>query len=278
MTESSTFDRANAVANAIRERCDCAPKMAVVLGSGLGTFVEQIEGGIKIPYSEIAGFPTSAVKGHAGNLVFGKVGGHDVVAMQGRVHYYENGDMQRVTLPTRILRLLGAEVLFVTNSAGAIREELEPGTLMLIRDHLNLMGSSPLIGENDDRFGPRFPDMSEAYDIGLCDLVKGAARDLGIALSEGIYAAYHGPAYETPAEVRMARILGADVVGMSTVPEVLVAHHMGMRCVGISCISNMAAGISKEKLNHQDVVKTAATVSERFVSLMAESVKRILEG
>jgi len=275
---TSDFDRATAVADAIRARVpDRAPQLCMVLGSGLGRYADELEDAVTIPYHDIEGFPVSSVEGHAGNLVFGRVGGADVVVLQGRSHYYESGDMRRVTFPTRIMNRLGCTAMFVTNSAGTCNPDFEPGDLMLITDHINLMmGGGPLIGENDERFGPRFPDMSEAYDGGLRAHVLDAAESLGLSLRQGVYCAFHGPEYETPAEVRMARTVGADVVGMSTVPEVVVANHMGMRCVGISCISNLAAGMSDQPLTHDEVVETAERVAEKFVSLVSASVVRIV--
>lgn len=272
------YDRATAVAAEIRERAPGrAPALCLVLGSGLGGFADVLEDRLVIPYHEIEGFPRSTVEGHAGNLVFGRMAGRDVVALQGRVHYYECGDMLHITRPMRIMRRLGCTALFVTNSAGTCNPDFRAGDLMLITDHLNLMmGGGPLMGPNDTRFGPRFPDMSRAYDPELREQVLAAAADLGLELRQGVYAAFHGPEYETPAEVRMARILGADAVGMSTVPEVVVANHMGMRCVGISCLSNLAAGMTSERLSHDEVVETAARVAASFVSLLTESVKRIV--
>lgn len=273
----SIYDQAKQIADNIRKRCDRKADLCVVLGSGLGAFVDAVDDKIVIPYSEIEGFPCSSVAGHAGNLVFGKLDGKDVLLMQGRVHFYESGDLKRVTLPVRILRLLGCTRLIVTNAAGAVNKNFDAGDLMLITDHMNMMmAGSPLIGANDDRFGPRFPDMSEAYNKEMSDIIRKSASDLNIKIREGVYCAFHGPEYETPAEVRLAALIGADAVGMSTVPEVVVANHMGMRVAGISCLTNKAAGISETKLNHEEVMEVGRRVASDFAKLLRESVLRML--
>ncbi len=273
VTLDSIYDQSQRAAAAVLERVRYRPTMGVVLGSGLGAFVEGLADKTVIPYQEIPGFPVSKVHGHAGNLVFGHIGGKEMVVMQGRVHFYESGDMHRTTFPIRVLRQLGCTKMVVTNAAGAVNRTFAPGDLMLITDHINLMmGGGPLIGENDDRFGPRFPDMSEAYDRELSDVLRQTAQRMALTLREGVYCAFHGPEYETPAEIRMAEVLGADAVGMSTVPEVVVANHMGIRCAGVSCLSNMAAGINVGRLSHDDVMEVSATVARNFVELLSKAI------
>ncbi|WMJ80737.1 purine-nucleoside phosphorylase [Clostridium sp. MB40-C1] len=251
------------------------PKIALILGSGLGAIADQIEDPEYYPYNKIPNFPVSTVEGHAGRLVIGKLEGKIVVAMQGRFHYYEGYEMQEVTFPVRVMKLLGVETLIVTNAAGAVNTDYKPGDLMLIEDHLNLSGNNPLIGKNLDEFGVRFPDMSNPYDKELRNKVKNIAKSLNIDLKEGVYACMSGPTYETPAEIRMLRTLGADAVGMSTVPEVIVAVHSGMKVIGVSCATNMAAGILDQPLNHQEVMETSAIAREKFIKLMRNIINRI---
>lgn len=271
------YEEAMKIADRIRERCDRKVDLCVVLGSGLGAFVDALDNQVVIPYREIEGFPTSSVHGHAGNLVFGQLNGKDLVVMQGRVHYYECGDLKRVTLPIRILRCLGCTRMIVTNAAGAANVNFNAGELMLITDHLNMMmAGSPLVGLNDDAFGARFPDMSEAYNHEMTDVIRQTAKKLGILLREGVYCASHGPEYETPAEVRLFQKLGADAVGMSTVPEVVVANHMLMKVAGVSCLTNKAAGLSETKLSHAEVMECGRKVAKDFVNLLKESVGRML--
>ena len=271
------YDTASTIAARIREKCDRKVDLCVVLGSGLGAFVDALENQVVIPYAEIEGFPTSSVHGHAGNLVFGQLDGKDLVVMQGRVHFYECGDLKRVTLPVRILRCLGCTRMIVTNAAGAANPAFNAGELMLITDHINMMmAGSPLIGLNEDEFGVRFPDMSEAYNLELSDILRKTAKSLGILLREGVYCASHGPEYETPAEVRLFQKLGADAVGMSTVPEVVVANHMNMKVAGISCLTNKAAGLSETKLSHAEVMECGRKVAKDFVNLLRESVRKML--
>jgi purine-nucleoside phosphorylase len=273
------FERAQGIAQALAPYvAQGAPLLGVVLGSGLGAFVSSLtEDVTRIPFAEIEGFPKTTVDGHAGNLVFARLGGVPIVVMQGRVHYYEVGSMIEATLPIRALGLLGIKALMLTNSAGAINPAFQVGDLMLIEDQINMMGSNPLIGHDDARFGgKRFPDMTQAYDLELSAQVVGAASSLGIGLKRGVYCGLSGPAYETPAEIRMLRTGGADAVGMSTVPEVIVARHMGIRCVGVSCLSNLAAGLSAQPLSHDEVKETGARVEKRFVSLLGEGLKRML--
>jgi purine-nucleoside phosphorylase len=245
-----------------------APRIGLILGSGLGGFADGLEGKLAIDYADIPGFPVSKVHGHSGRLVFGARGGVPCVAMQGRAHVYEGHSAAQSAFPARVLIALGARTLLITNAAGGINAAWPPGTLMLIRDHLDLLRDHPLRGLNDDRVGPRFPDMTYAYAPELRAIAKDVAKGAGIALEEGVYVAMPGPTYETPAEVRMLRALGADATGMSTVPEVIVANHMGGRVVGISCITNQAAGITDAKLSHDEVTETAARVRATFERLL----------
>jgi len=244
------------------------PTIGLVLGSGLGVLAEEIENPTVIPYQEIPGFTVSTVVGHKGQLVVGRLQGKQVVAMQGRFHYYEGHDLSDVVFPIRVMKLLGVEKLIVTNAAGGVNENYRPGDLMLIKDHINLTGRNPLIGPNDDSLGPRFPDMSEAYSRALREVARSVAAEQGIPLQEGVYVGLLGPSYETPAEIRMLRILGGDAVGMSTVPEVIVARHMQMQVLGISCISNMAAGILEQPLSHEEVMETTEKVKAKFLALV----------
>ena len=250
------------------------PEIAIILGSGLGDIADQVDG-ISISYSDIPGFKTSSVQGHAGRLIIGKLSSRNVIVMQGRFHYYEGHTMQEVILPVRVMKLLGADKLVVTNAAGGVNLNFKPGDLMLISDHLNLTGQNPLIGKNLGELGPRFVDMSYAYNKDLLNIADKIADDLGIKIQKGIYAALSGPTYETPAEIRMLRTLGADAVGMSTVPEVIAANHMGMKVLGISCITNMAAGILDKPLCHDEVIETSNRVKINFIKLSKEIIKEI---
>ncbi len=252
----------------IAEQMTEIPKIGLILGSGLGVLAEEIESPTMIPYDEIPHFPVSTVEGHAGRFVIGQLEGKDVIAMQGRFHYYEGYDMKEVTFPVRVMKALGVERLIVTNAAGGVNESYLPGDLMLISDHLNMSGDHPLHGKNDAELGPRFPDASDIYDKATTARIFDAALDAGIRLQRGVYCFNQGPSYETPAEVRMARILGADAVGMSTVPEALVAAHAGLKVTGISCITNMAAGILDQPLDHEEVVETADRVKSTFIDLV----------
>ncbi|MBM7552393.1 purine-nucleoside phosphorylase [Thalassobacillus pellis] len=258
----------------IKEQLDSDPTVGLILGSGLGVLADDIDGAVVIPYNKIPHFPVSTVSGHKGQLVIGKLQGRQVIAMQGRFHYYEGYSMQQVTFPVRVMRELGIETLLVTNAAGGVNESFEPGDLMLITDHINNMGDSPLIGKNDEELGPRFPDMSQAYSKDLLELAQKSADKLGLKVKKGVYVGNTGPAYETGAEVRMIRTLGGDAVGMSTVPEVIVASHSGIRVLGISCISNMAAGILDQPLTHDEVIETTAKVREDFLGF----VKKVLQS
>lgn len=259
-----------------------APRVGLVLGSGLGAYADTLAGATRIPYAALPGFPISTVVGHAGNLVYGRApatGGAqvEVLAMQGRVHRYEGHDLKDVVLPIRVLIAGGCRTLVLTNAAGGIRAGLAPGQLVLLSDHLNLQGGSPLFGENDPDLGPRFPDMSQVYDPALRELVQAAGRDIGMELSSGVYAGCLGPQYETPAEVRMLRTLGADLVGMSTVPEAIAARHMGARVLGISCVTNLAAGIADAPLTHDEVTETAARVRGDFIRLLDRLLRRLAQ-
>jgi len=264
------IDELDAAVAAIRERHQGLPAVGVVLGSGLGGFADAVENGVEIPYAEIPGWPVAKTIGHAGTLVLGRFEGVPVVVMRGRNHLYEGHEPQRVVFGIRVLGRLGIRALVLTNAVGAIDTALEPGQLVLISDHLNLQGTSPLVGPNDDALGPRFPDMTAAYDPELRSLARAAAGRLGFELPERVYAAWLGPAFETPAEIRMLRVLGADLVGMSTVPEVLAARHMGVRTVAISCVTNMAAGILPEPLDGEHVLRVGRQAEGRLTALLRE--------
>lgn len=251
------------------------PEIAITLGSGLGDLADQLVDAINIPYGEIPHFPVSTVAGHKGQFVVGKLGGREVLCMQGRFHYYEGYDLKQVTLPVRVMKLLGIETLIVTNAAGGINTEFRPGNLMLIEDHLNLTGENPLIGENPSEFGERFFDMTVAYDREYRTLAGQLAAEMNIPLQKGVYAWLTGPNYETPAEIRYLRTIGADAVGMSTVPEVLVARHSGLRVCGISCITNLAAGMGEGLLSHEEVKETADRVKVDFMRLVTALVTRM---
>lgn len=250
-------------------------EIGLILGSGLGSLADTIEDAEYYNYSDIPNFPTSTVEGHAGRLVIGKLGSKQVVAMQGRFHYYEGYSMEKITFPVRVMKLLGVSKLIVTNAAGAVNTKFNAGDLMVITDHINLSGSNPLFGPNMDEFGPRFPDMSQAYNLELRNKVLSAGKELGLNLKEGVYAMFSGPTYETPSEVKMAGILGGDAVGMSTVPEVIVANHCGIKTVGISCLTNMAAGILNQQLNHEEVIETSNRVKNDFIKLMNKVIELI---
>lgn len=251
-----------------------SPEIGIILGSGLGTLADDYCE-IAIPYSEIPGFKASTVAGHKGQLVFATINGKKVVMMQGRFHFYEGHSMETVVFPVKVMKKLGVEKLFVTNAAGGVNCDFSPSDLMIITDHINLLGTNPLIGSNDDSLGVRFPDMSEVYSKDLIKVADNCAERLGIALQKGVYMALTGPSYETPAEVRMARILGADAVGMSTVPEATVANYCGMKVLGISCICNKAAGVSTVGLTHKEVIEAADKAKQKFVSLILEILKEV---
>ena len=269
------FDKVKESAEFIKGKSNVEPKIGLILGSGLGVLGDEIQNPVKIKYNDIPNFPVSTVEGHAGQLVIGTLEGKEVVAMQGRFHYYEGYSQQEITFPVRVMKALGVDTIVVTNAAGGANKEFKPGDLMVIKDHINLSGNNPLMGSNDERFGPRFPDMSTAYKQKYVDLVKNCAKKLDMTIQEGVYAFFSGPTYETPAEVRMAQILGADAVGMSTAPEVIVASHSGMDVVGISCITNMAAGILDQPLDHEEVIETTQKVKSEFLSLVKSVVENI---
>ena len=262
----------NNAARAIEEVCGKAD-IAVILGSGLGGYVEALEDASSISYENIPGFPVSTVPGHAGRWWVGTLHGKRVYMMQGRFHSYEGYDQQTVTLPIRVMSKLGVKTLVVTNASGGVNTSFEPGDLMLIEDFINLSGKNPLTGPNLDEFGPRFPDMCHAYDVELKQLTVNVAKELGIKLQQGVYCWMNGPTFESPAEIRMARVLGADAVGMSTVPETIVARHCGMSVLGLSCITNMAAGLLDQPLNHEEVMETGNRVKDTFRALIDGVIK-----
>jgi len=251
------------------------PAIGLVLGSGLGAFADELTERTDIPYADIPGWPHSTAVGHAGRLIIGRLGTLDVAVMAGRAHLYEGYGMQQVTYGVRVLQSIGVRSMVFTNAAGGINLELERGGLVLISDHINLQGANPLVGPNDDALGPRFPDMSEAYSRAYRETAKHVATELCIPIAEGVYAAMLGPSYETPAEIRYLRAIGADVVGMSTVPEVIVANHMGMKVLGISCVTNMAAGILPQKINHEEVLETGAMVRDTLVKFLKALLPRL---
>lgn len=253
---------------------DFKPELGIILGSGLGDFADNLEG-VRIKYQDIPGFETSTVAGHKGQLVFGEVLGKNAVIMQGRYHFYEGYHISRIVYPIKVMKKLGVKTLIITNAAGSVNKEYTAGDLMVISDHINLMGVNPLIGENDATLGDRFPDMSEVYNHSLADLALAKGKELGLTLQKGVYAAMSGPSYETPAEINMLRIMGADAVGMSTVPEALVANYCSMRVLGISCITNSAAGVHPSRLSHAEVVETAAKVKDSFMKLLMAVVEEI---
>ena len=254
----------------IRSRTLLEPRVAVVLGSGLGGFADELEEPVEIPYGEIPGWPVSTALGHAGTLALGEIDSVPLAVMRGRAHLYEGFSAAEVVFGVRVLARLGVRTLVLTNACGGVREDLAPGQLVLVSDHINLQGSSPLIGPNDESLGPRFVDMSDAYDPGLRAAAHAAAARLGFELPEGVYAAWLGPAFETPAEIRMTRAIGGDLVGMSTVPEVLAARHRGLRCLAISCVTNMAAGVLPEPIDHEQVLAVGASAQGRLTALLRE--------
>jgi len=275
---SSEFLQANKAAKFILAKTKLRPRIALVLGSGLGGFADEFENAIKIPYAKIPHFPQSTAIGHAGQLVLGKIGGIAVAGMQGRVHLYEGYSAREVAFPIRVFARMGVKALIVTNAAGGINLSYSEGALVAIRDHINLQGANPLIGPNDDRFGPRFPDMTGAYDPEFRGFVAEAQKNLRRDFHEGAYLAVAGPNYETPGEIHAFRTMGADLVGMSTVPEVLAARHSGMRVLGISCVTNMAAGITGQTLTAEEVFETGAGVKNQFIALLESLIPRIAEA
>jgi len=273
----SEFERAGLAADFISSRSPLKPEIALVLGSGLGAFADEFTSATKIPYAEIPYFPRSTAIGHAGKLVVGKVGKIPVCGMQGRVHLYEGYSVKDVAFPIRVFARMGVKAVILTNAAGGIKREFTQGTLVVIKDHINLQGANPLSGPNDERFGPRFPDMSTAYDRRFREMAVGEGNRLGIGMYEGVYAALPGPSYETPAEIRYLRTIGADLVGMSTVPEVIAARHSEIRVLGISCVTNAAAGILDQPLDHKEVLETAERVKGQFIGLLKALIPRIAE-
>lgn len=259
----------------IQSKINVKPEIGLILGSGLGSLADDIENAVSIPYTEIPNFAKSSAIGHANELVIGQLNGKTVLAMKGRFHYYEGFTMDEVTFPVRVMKALGIEKMLVTNACGAVNRTYLPGELMIISDHLNLVGGNPLIGPNNDELGTRFPDLSNVYDRDLREIAKEVAAKQSLSINEGVYAWWSGPTYETPAEIRMIRALGADAVGMSTVPEAIVATHSGMKVLGISCLTNMAAGILDQPLNHEEVIEVASKVRSSFTSLIKGIIEEI---
>jgi purine-nucleoside phosphorylase len=274
---SGEFERAGLAAEFIFSQTSLRPEIALVLGSGLGAFADEFSGATKIPYAEIPHFPRSTAIGHAGNLVIGKVGAIPVAGMQGRVHLYEGYSVKDVAFPIRVFARMGVKAVVLTNAAGGIKREFVQGKLVVIKDHINLQSTNPLSGPNDQRFGVRFPDMTAAYDRRFREMTVGEGNRMGIGMYEGVYAALPGPSYETPAEIRYLRAIGADLVGMSTVPEVIAARHSGIRVLGISCVTNAAAGILDQPLDHKEVLETAERVKSQFIGLLKVLIPRIAE-
>lgn len=275
---SSEFARAEAAAKFIHLQSKLRPKIALVLGSGLGAFADEFANATRIPYAKIPHYPRSTAIGHAGQLVLGKVGNVAVAGMQGRVHLYEGYSAQQVAFPIRVFARMGVKAVILTNAAGGINLSYSQGALVALRDHINLQGANPLIGPNNDRFGPRFPDMTRAYDAEFRRFVAEAGKKLALNLHEGVYLALAGPNYETPSEIHAFRTLGADLVGMSTVPEVLAARHSGLRVLGISCVTNMAAGVTGATLTAGEVLETGARVKNDFIALLKAVIPRIAEA
>jgi purine-nucleoside phosphorylase len=272
---SGEFSRASRAAKFVQSKTKLRPKIGLVLGSGLGAFADELDSATRIPYHKIPGFPHSTVDGHAGCLVIGKAAGVPVVVMKGRVHLYEGYSPKEVAFPMRVLGRLGIRAAILTNAAGAINVAYSQGALVVIRDHINLQGANPLIGPNDERFGVRFPDMTQAYWKEYREIARREAKRLGLGVLEGVYAALSGPSFETPAEIRHLKAIGADLVGMSTVPEVIVARHMGMRVLGISCVTNMAAGILDQPLSHAEVMETGERVKGELIALLRAVIPSI---
>jgi purine-nucleoside phosphorylase len=270
-----TFERVEETAAAVRGRCGALPQIAIVLGSGLGDFADTLADAVVTPYEQLPHWPASNVIGHSGRLVVGSVAGKRTAALAGRVHFYEGHPLDTVVFATRVMGRLGVKQLILTNAAGGINTSFAQGALMIIDDHINLLGSNPLVGANDERFGARFPDMSEVYSRRLRATADQAAQAKGVAVSHGVYVAVHGPSYETPAEIRAFRTIGADAVGMSTVPEAIAARHMGLEVLGISCITNMAAGVLPRPLDHHEVMETARRVRGSFIALLEGIIERL---
>lgn len=272
---NNLLENINETKNFIKNKIKCEPKIGLILGSGLGTLADEIEESVKIKYEDIPNFPVSTVEGHEGQLVIGNLEGQSVIAMQGRFHYYEGYSMNEVTFPVRIMKALGVKTIIVTNACGGINKDLYPGTLMLINDHINFMGDNPLIGKNFDELGTRFPDMSHAYDEELINIAKKVGEDLDIELKSGVYAGVSGPFYFSRAELKMLRTIGADTIGMSTVPEVIVANHSGLKVLGISCITDMAVAEEIESIDHAQVVAIANKTRPKFIRLVRGILKEV---
>jgi purine-nucleoside phosphorylase len=272
---TDTFTRTEYASTFLLEQTSLRPKIGLVLGSGLGAFADELRDAVRVPYSQIPSFPQSTAIGHAGQMVIGKCGDIPVAAMQGRVHLYEGYSAEQVAFPVRVLGRMGIRALIVTNAAGGINTKYTQGALVVISDHINLQGQNPLVGANDERLGPRFPDMTQAYWRPYREMALKAARKLGKTVHEGVYAGLLGPSYETPAEIRYLRAIGADLVGMSTIPEVITARHMGMKVLGISCVTNMAAGILDQPVDHQEVLDTAERVKGDFVGLLRAVIAEV---
>jgi purine-nucleoside phosphorylase len=275
VTQLSTWDRVEEAAAHIRARSPLLPDTAVVLGSGLGDFTGTLLDAMATPYADLPHWPPSRVTGHAGRLVIGTVAGKRIAVLSGRAHFYEGHDLASVVFGTRVMGRLGVRRIVLTNAAGGINTAFAQGALMIIDDHINLMGANPLIGANDDRFGPRFPDMTEVYSKRLRDVADDAARARGVSVAHGVYVAVHGPSYETPAEIRFYRQIGGDAIGMSTVPEAIAARHMGLDVLGISCISNAAAGILPQPIVHDEVIATMQRIRGAFVALLEGIIERV---
>jgi len=269
------YARVEEAAAAVRDRCGALPEIAVVLGSGLGDFADRLRDAVTFDYTGIPHWPRSNVIGHAGRLVIGGIAGRRIAALAGRAHIYEGHEAGAAAFATRVMGRLGVREIILTNAAGGINTTFAQGALMVIDDHINLLGTNPLMGPNDERFGPRFPDMTEVYSRRLRAIANEAARAAGVPLSRGVYVAVHGPSYETPAEIRFLRTIGADAVGMSTVPEAIAARHMGMEVLGVSCITNMAAGVMPQPLDHDEVLETARRVRGSFIALLEGIIERL---
>ena len=269
------LQKINETSKFINGKISVKPDVGIILGSGLGPLADELEEAVRVKYSDIPNFPVSTVRGHKGQLVIGKLKGKNIIAMQGRFHYYEGYSLEEVTFPVRIFKELGVKNLIVTNAAGGVNEDFEPGDLMVITDHINFAFDNPLMGRNFEELGPRFPDMSSAYYDELVNKALSVGEALDINLKKGCYMFMSGPSYESSAEIRMARFLGADAVGMSTVPEVIVAKHGGMNVLGISCITNMAAGILDQPLDHKEVIETSEMAKERFITLVKETINKL---
>lgn len=275
---SGTYDKVKKCYEILRQKTDFKPVAGIILGSGLGEFAQEIEVKTELPYNQIEGFPVSTVAGHDGKFIFGTLQGIPLVCMKGRVHFYEGYSMSDVVLPVRLMHCMGVKTLLLTNAAGGVVEGMKAGDLMMLTDQISCFVPNPLIGQNEEEFGPRFPDMSQIYDLKLQQIIRDAAKKHGISLKEGVYVQLTGPSYESPAEIRMLKALGAGAVGMSTAVEAIVARHMGMQVGGISCISNLAAGLNPEPLSHAEVQQAADLAAPRFKSLVKEVILQLKEG